>query len=528
MYLALGATMILRWNYFDPDGPSRVANAGFALLSRNPHLSAIGFVWNPLPSLVEIPLLELSRWWPVLKTAGLASVLQSALFMAGSVLMVRRIAFDRGLPAGWRRLAITALALHPVIVIYGASGMSEAAEIFCALWATRNLLRWVESRDVGHLAWAGIAMGVGYLARYEIAFSAAGTTILVALLTWADGAGVDRRTLWQRTVLNILIVAFPIAVAFSLWALVGWVTTGDLFATLSSNYGNAGQIATAAMRGVTTERTGNNQPLVVAARLLAMQPLTGLAVTLAGCVAALRRRAEPIVPVFTFGGVLAFAIWGQLSGTTFGWFRFYILAIPMVIVIAMTCWPVRPEGAWRAPTWTSKAGAAVLVGSLAAFPVTAHAMLNPDIGNQHLQFGWQSLLDPVKYPPSEQWYRRLRSDDRLIADFLDPKHLPPGSVLMDTFAGWGIWLYSDDPQQFVVTSDYDFATVLNRPWANHVRYILVSNPALNDAPDAINLRWPSLWSDGAGFGSLALSVVGPTGQERWRVYAVMGPPTRAR
>ena len=121
MYLALGATMILRWNYFDPDGPSRVANAGFALLSRNPHLSAIGFISNPLPSLVEIPLLELSRWWPVLKTAGLASVLQSALFMAGSVLMVRRIAFDRGLPAGWRRLAITALALHSVIVICGST-----------------------------------------------------------------------------------------------------------------------------------------------------------------------------------------------------------------------------------------------------------------------------------------------------------------------------------------------------------------------------------------------------------------------
>jgi hypothetical protein len=516
-YFTFGAVMILRYNFFDPDGPSRVANAGYAVLSRDPHLSAIGFVWNPLPSLTEIPLVAISRWWPELRTAGLASVVHSSLFMAGSVVMVRRIAVDRGLGTAWRWVAVAAFALHPIIVIYGGSGMSEAAEIFCVLWATRNLLRWERSRDVGYLALVGIALGVGYLARYEIAFCAVATAALVALITLADRGSTDRRVLWQRTILNILIVGFPIAVTFTLWALIGWITTGDLFATLSSNYGNAGQIATAEMRGITAERSGNNQPLVIATRLLAMQPLTGLAVVLAGAVAALQRRVDPLVGVFTFGSVLTFAVWGQFTGTTFGWFRFYILAIPMVIVIAMCCWqPAR--------NWAVRCAAALLCASLLVFPVTARAMLNQDIGNQHLQFGWQSILDPETYPPTDQWYRRLRTDDRLIADYLDAKHLPNGSVIMDTFAGWGIWLYSDDPKQFVVTSDYDFAVALNRPWDNHIRYILVSNPALNDAPDAINLRYPSLWSDGAGIGRLVYSAVGATGQERWRIYEVVEPP----
>jgi len=516
-YFTFGAVMILRYNFFDPDGPSRVANAGYAVLSRNPHLSAIGFVWNPLPSLTEIPLVAMSPLWPELRTAGLASVVQSSLFMAGSVLMVRRIALDRGLGTAWRWVAIAALALHPIIVIYGGSGMSEAAEIFCVLWATRNLLRWVQSRDVGHLAWVGIALGIGYLARYEMAFCAVASATLVALVTLAARGTTDRRTLSQRVMLNVLIVGFPIAVTFSLWALIGWITTGDLFATLSSNYGNAGQIATAEMRGITAERSGNNQPLVIATRLLAMQPLTGIAVVLAGAMAALQRRIDPLVAVFTFGSVLAFAVWGQFTGTTFGWFRFYILAIPMVIVIAMCCW--QPTYHW-APRW----GAALLCGSLLVFPITAGAMLNQDIGNQHLQFGWRSLLDPGKYPPAEQWYRRLRTDDGLVAGYLDAKYLPNGSVIMDTFAGWGIWLQSDDPEQFVVTSDYDFSTALNRPWDNHIRYILVSNPAFNDAPDAINLRYPSLWADGAGIGRLVYSAVGPTGQERWRIYEVAKPP----
>ncbi len=107
----------------------------------------------------------------------------------------------------------------------------------------------------------------------------------------------------------------------------------------------------------------------------------------------------------------------------------------------------------------------------------------------------------------------MRVDDRLIADYLDALHPPAGPVLIDTFAGWSIWLYSDNPKQFVVTSDYDFPAALNRPWENGIRYILISNPAFNDAPDAISLRYPTLWSDGAGIGRLVYSAVGATGQE---------------
>lgn len=527
VYFAVGAVMVLRYNLFDPDATSRVANAGFAIMSRDPHVSAIGFVWNPLPSLTEIPLLLLARWWPELKTAGLASVVQSSMFMAGAVLMVRRIAGDRGLSDKWRWIATIALAANPVIVIYGASGMSEAAEIFCTLWAARNLLLWVNSRDVGHLAWVGIALAVGYLARYEFAFSAAATAGLVALISLADRAYADSRMLWQRTALNVLIVGFPIGVAFTSWALVGWITTGDLFATLSSNYGNAGLIATAEARGMSVDKSGNNDPLIIAMRLLAMQPMSGIAVALAGWLAAKTRRFDPLVPVAIFGSVVVFAAWGQFTGTTFGWFRYYILAIPMVIVIAMCCWvPTGERGRHREKsTAAAKYGVALLCASIVVFPVTAKAMLNTDIGNQSLQFGWRSILDPQRYPPAEQVDRRLRTDDRLVADYLEAKHLGTGSVLMDSFAGWGVWLYAKDPKEFVVTSDYDFAAALNRPWDNHIRYILVSNPALNDAPDAINLRWPTLWATGAGFCRQVFAAVGPTGQIRWRVYEVTGPPT---
>ena len=66
VYFAVGYVFVMRYNLFEGDAVSRVANAGYVMMSRDPHLSAMGFVWNPLPSLVEIPLLLFDRWWPEL------------------------------------------------------------------------------------------------------------------------------------------------------------------------------------------------------------------------------------------------------------------------------------------------------------------------------------------------------------------------------------------------------------------------------------------------------------------------------
>ena len=60
------------------------------------------------------------------------------------------------------------------------------------------------------------------------------------------------------------------------------------------------------------------------------------------------------------------------------------------------------------------------------------------------------------------------------------------------------------PKQFIITSDYDFKAALNRPWQHGVKYILLSNPSYSDA-DAINIRYPSLWYDGAGIAKLVMN-----------------------
>lgn len=527
LYFAVGAVLVLQFNMFDPDAPSRVANAGYVVMSRHPHLSAIGFVWNPLPSMVQIPMLPFSQWWPELKTHGLAGVMQSALFMAAAAVMVRRIALDRGVGKAWRWLAVGCFALQPMIIIYGASGMSEAAHIFCLLWCVRHLLQWVRLERVGDLAWAGVALGLGYLCRYETVPAACGAALLVGAFAF-HAARRSQRV--NNAILCVIIVLFPLATAFIVWALTSWVVSGELFATLSSQYGNDSQVSAAAERGGPFGEAASKDWVVIAARLLGMQPFVVLAVAVAVAHSVLRRRADALVPVAVLGPVLAFAVWGQYTSSTFGWFRFYLLAVPLVICVALALWEPGSTGKdvrSRAENVAARAGAVLLCVSLMiGIPVTLAAMADERIGNQQLQFGLRSLVDPERYPPEEQWYRRLMVNDRALADYFDRKRLPDGAVLMDTFNTWGVWLASDRPRQFVITSDYDFAAALNRPWDFGVRYIVASNPNISNA-DALNLRYPTLWQDGAGLGTLVHSVYGATGDERFRIYRTTGRPATA-
>lgn len=523
LYACVGYLLVIRYDLLDGDAASRVANAGYVLISRDPHLSAMGFVWNPLPSMVEIPMLLFERWWPELRTRGLAGVFQSALFMAAAALIVRGIALDRGVSASWRRVAVAAFALQPMIVVYGASGMSEAAETMCIIWCARYLMRWSESGHVVELAVAGLALGVGYTTRYEVVPAAAGVAVFVAVLgVHRAAAGARLSTLFA----NVTVVLFPIGLATTMWALTGWVINHELFAIVSSQYGNENQVAGAIRRGDLV-RDSPTALMVISARLLGMQPFVGIAAAGAIAYAVLTRRPAVVVPVVTFGPILAFAAWGQYSAATFGLFRYFLLAIPMVICIALALWtpaetPPRP---WVARTRASRVSAVLLCASIGiGFPVTVNAALNDRIGNQQLKFVVESLLHPERFPAQEQRYRQGLATDRLLADYFDRQRLPRGSVLMDSFAAWGIWLNSADTKQFIVTSDYDFKPALNRPWDYGVKYLVVTNPASTDA-DAINIRYPDLWNGGAGFSKLVLTMMnGASDDDRFRIYEVTGPP----
>ena len=554
-YLAVGAYLYLAVGYINPDASSRVGNAGFTIWSRDPHLGAIGFVWNPLPSLIEIPLVELSSHWPLnqwpeLRRVGFAGAVMSAVFMAGAGWQVRRIALDYGAGRALRWIAIAAFALNPMIILYAGMGMSEAPFLFFLLWSCRRILLWVNRSRVLDLVIAGVALGLAYLTRYEALPAAAGVAVGVFVVStrrhrpeepsgpaaWRAGApfGVHDAT----------IVAMPTAFAFVVWAGLGWLLDGNAFSQFSSQYGNSAQVEAAGI--VSAEDVGAG-PLaeVIIANLLGMQPLLFAVLPVVAWIAVRLRRVDAAVPAVVFGSVLLFQMSAVILGSTFGWFRFYLASTPLVVVaVLVACGPgslrtrrslssdrsLRRSDTRRSlssdrslrrscveRTTLTTLMALVLATSL---PVTASSMLNPALGKE--EYGLRSAFWPDRHPPSEFWFYWFGEVSGNVAAWLDSQNLPEGSVLVDTFGVSRVWLESKRPEQFVVRSDFDFFAKLNAPAEQGVQYILTQRPTGLGSLDAINVRYPTLWDDGAGIATLAMTVTTPTGKPQFRIYRIKG------
>lgn len=540
-YLAVGAYLYLVAGYINPDASSRVGNAGFTIWSRDPHLGAIGFVWNPLPSLIEIPLVELSSHWPLnqwpeLRRVGFAGAVMSALFMAGAGWQVRRIALDYGSGRLLRWIAVAAFALNPMVILYAGMGMSEAPFLFFLLWTCRRILLWINRSRIIDLVVAGVALGLAYLTRYEALPAAAGVAVGVLVVSTLRHRpdGLRGRAGWRAGapfgVHDATIVAMPTAFAFVLWAGLGWLLDGNAFSQFSSQYGNAAQVEAA---GIVSAQDVGAGPLteVIIANLLGMQPLLFAVLPVVAWIAVRLRRVDAAVPGVIFGSVLLFQMSAVIVGSTFGWFRFYLAATPLVVIAVLVACGPRPSLRRRRSlssdrslrrscverTTLTTLMALVLATSL---PVTASSMLDPAMGKE--EYGLRSAFWPDRYPPSEFWFYWFGEVSGNVAAWLDSQNLPEGSVLVDTFGVSRVWLESERPEQFVVRSDFDFFAKLNEPADQGVQYILTQRPTGLGSLDAINVRYPTLWDDGAGIATVAMTVTTPRGKPQFRLYRING------
>jgi hypothetical protein len=167
--------------------------------------------------------------------------------------------------------------------------------------------------------------------------------------------------------------------------------------------------------------------------------------------------------------------------------------------------------------------AAIVGAALISLPAAAVAMLDRSIAVEESR-DVGALLGPA--PASDDRPGadlRTFATEREIAAYLDSLGLPRGSVLVDAFSGFAIVAHSTDAHQFVITPDRDFRAVLADPLAFRVRYLLAPAAAGNGVLDAINLAYPALAANGAGFAVLERTFDGRGGSSDWRIYRVVAP-----
>ncbi|MDE3077954.1 MAG: hypothetical protein KGJ86_21225, partial [Chloroflexota bacterium] len=219
IYVAAAVFVTLVLHILAGDAMSRTASASFVVLSRDPHLAAIGFIWNPLPTFVQIPLVLILRPFGLQVLAG---PLQSALFMAGASTVVWQLLGLYPLTASTRGFLAAAFTLNPLILTYAADGMSEGSFLFFLVGAIYFFVVW--SRGRGYPALIGMAFMAagGFMTRYEaIPFAAAGVFALVL------GYLSDRKLDPPRLEASLLAYLAPVAYTVFLWMLFNWMIMGD-------------------------------------------------------------------------------------------------------------------------------------------------------------------------------------------------------------------------------------------------------------------------------------------------------------
>lgn len=539
VYLAVGYWLQVRNGFILGDALSRVSAAQGALFSRDPHLAAIGFIFTPLTAMLQIPAVLLSPMWPEMTARAFSGTIVSAVFMAGGAVQILGMGTDRGLPRGYV-LAITALfALNPMIVFYGANGMSEAPFIFFMSWAVRRLIMWMLDDDVHHLiAAGGIAMGLAYLTRYDAVACVAAAGLLVGTTTYLRAPPGPRL---RRALLDALLVSGPGFAAFVGWAGASWLITGEAFAQFTSQYGNAAILA----------QSGQAEGTFGAGLAFALVCITLLAPTLVPlvlwCVVQRYRGSNwsvLLVPLCIYGAALAFQTASYATGSTFPFLRFYIVAIPLSACLAMLAVPdgvfapatrrgryapTQPDSTSASPRRRSLVYFAVAVLFGAAIPAAAWGMGQPKYAPQEYALGAVLAPDPENVSARKATEHGIAASfgtEREIANYLERLNLPESSVITDTVFGFAVTAASEQPRTFVVPSDPDFVTLLNDPENNGVEYLLAVPPTGRGISDALNVRYPTLYETGADIATLELEIPNDgDSQPTWRLYRVNEPLT---
>jgi hypothetical protein len=523
LYLGLGIIFALWGHAVGGDAISRVEMADRVIFGRDPHLAAVGFVWSPIPVLGLLPFVVLAPLIPAMVTQALAAPLLSALFMAGAVYQMARLLGDLRLSRRLQVILTLCFALQPMILEYAANGMSEAALLFFLMLVVRRLHAWMATDRLSDLVGCGIYLGLAYLTRYESTAAFLAVVVVVTLTTVLRTAG-GRRLRWGRALVDGVVVGLPFLIAFSVWALLSYMITGQPFQQFSSAYGNSSQIAQA---GITT--LGLGADLSHALQTIGWSLLLAPGLILATLLLALRvlRHHEwtALGAPLVLWAVLAFMIVTDSLGATQPHLRYDISAIPLTLVMVAlflslggVALPARPPHWWRrAPGFL---GLLLLASCLLALPSGWRTVLDP-AANDGDAYLIRAMLQPARTTVIERELQHEWDLDQAVSARMDALHLGPGRVLMDDFNGFVIYMDSSNQDQYVITSDRDFTQYLSDPGAFGVAYILIPDPTQGGGLDAINRTYPSLYRTGAGIATLVRTfTAGPYQGASWRLYRV--------
>ncbi len=496
--LAYGIYLGLVEEKLPADSISRVANA-YYVFAVNPHrLSSIGFVWNPLPSWMELPVVAFAPLWKPLVSKGIASCFVTALFAALSVGYLLFTFTRFGIAKPPALVCSLLYAFHPYVFYYGANGMSEAMFMFFLIYCVCNLTLWM--RDGGDPSLIRMAFGLagGFLVRYETIPFALGLGVCIVLTILCDpgqnrfwesgGAGSKKKERYYYAESSLIMLYTPLAYTILMWICVCWMITGNPLYFLNSNYSNTAQSSMAV-------RVGSVRELAQYVLLRATPFLTVfLAIVLVRLFQKRLLRSDFFCLLFLVMSLLVFHTLMYWHGSSFGWLRFFCYSLPVCFAwlpFELSAYEKEKEQSrsYRLRVATAKrhylrerplsGGTRSLlvllpVAVLASFLLLSRAM------------GGSSIAD---YDGSSH------GQENEIVSYINT-HLPDQVILTDVFTTYYVAVNVDHFDRLVISSDLNFQKCVADPAGNGIEYLLVPDPKKVNF-DSVDNTYPDLYEHGA-------------------------------
>ncbi|KAF6567446.1 glycosyltransferase family 39 protein [Paenibacillus sp. EKM202P] len=491
--------------YMHTDALSRVANAFYVLYSRDPHLGAIGFIWNPLPSLLEMVILLLYPIFPALASYGLAAVILSATFSALTAMLLYRAGVRTGLSSRMSLLLALLYALNPFILLFGANGLSDSLYIYFIMMTVIEFALWLKDRMTASLIVSGLALAMAFWTRYEAVPLGVAMAVGVVLAILFLHRNLGRRELALREKLHKveatwLLLLLPVVFSGLLWIFFNYLIMGNAFYFLNSEYSNTAQSAELLNDDKFVEIFSN--PLV-ALKFIASKtiwysvPL--FAILFIRLLSGRLFRWGTLIILLLFLSVPGLQFLLMMRQSSYGWFRYFMYVFP--ITVAWLPYELSQlQGRWRRAAF-----GLVSVSLLLTAGLLSYALTRPDIAPDENSF--LTRTGNVNYVRQES--------DRKIAVWLD-EHLPKSTIMTDSASAYTMIVYSQYSKRFLITSDYAFNKALSYPQENHVDYILVPKIMSGMPLSKINIVYPNLYEHGAPWVQLEREFNG-----EWRLYKVL-------
>lgn len=453
------------------DAFSRTANSFYVLMVKPVRFASIGLVWNPLPSVLQLPFILFSKIWRPIASKGLSAVIVNSIFSGISAVLIidtfKRFKTNRKFVA----IATFLYVFNPFIFYYGCNGMSEGIFFTIIIFCICKLTLWMKFGKSRHIVEIAFAFVFLFFTRYEaipFAFSI-GLCIIIRLLFcknerkyWVDTTWRERYFYVEGT---MTLLYTPMAYSILLWVIFNWVISKNPIYFLNSAYSNISQSIFSSDFGTVTDIF-----IYVIQRSIPFISLF-IAILLIRIITKRTIKSDIIGLSLIVFIMIAFHFYMLQSGKSFGWLRFFAYCLPI-------CFSWIPYEISELKSENKKTGQAICIAALfITFILCTLALQDPDL--------------------SKEEHNLVISDEtKKVADYINTK-LQDETILMDCFLTNNIVLNIDNVDHLIVSSSLNFGDCVKDPVGMGVGYILVPDTSGVGNLDAINSRYPTLYKEGA-------------------------------